>query len=519
MGKPKYSVCIPTRDRHQTLPFTIRSVLQQTYQDFEVVVQDNFSGPETEAAVKEFDDARLIYHRSDERLPMHDNWEDALNQTSGDYVIFIGDDDALMPNCLESVTGLIADHDVGLLAWLAHLYYWPDVPDVRRRNHLSLDMRSAAAWAPHFATEKAELDLRSRHEKLPDGTFCLNSRRILRNWLAYEGVRVYVPTYHNLVSRRTIEKVRALVPGGVYFFNPLPDYGTLIANLFVEEEVFFHAAPLSMTGHSGRSAGGTHGDQDSWNRSLERFMSEARMTPDQFLPPQFKQIAWSQPILAGCFNNVKQALFPEDTELAVNWANFLKEASAQVNSEPEVARAECREWVTDSWLRIGRDPGELDFPPPQEWVRKTGLQVDPHGVLYSIFVDGDRMGMRSILDAVDFAASIGRSELFPTQIPEPQALVAAAAESQRSKEERKSAVRLKKLEDRIIKSQSDAKIAVEEKRKAERTAKDLKKRLAKLSKKQDGVQRKLKGRRSGVLGRLQSVVSRTVGRSGEKPKT
>ena len=38
---PKFSICIPTRERHHTLPYAVASVLAQTYDDFEVIVQDN----------------------------------------------------------------------------------------------------------------------------------------------------------------------------------------------------------------------------------------------------------------------------------------------------------------------------------------------------------------------------------------------------------------------------------------------------------------------------------------------
>jgi len=280
---PRFSICIPTRERHQTLPYTMRSVLQQSCGDFELIVQDNCSGPETRAVVESFDDDRIVYHRSTERLAMHDNWEQALDLSRGEFVIYLGDDDALLPDCLEKVVGCVEGREVDLLAWLAHTYYWPDVPDEKRRNHLSLDMRAAPSWADHFSPEKDAIDRAGHHATLPPGVFCLDSRRLLRNWLAHDGARVYVPTYHNLVSRRVIDEVKRRT-NGIYFFNPLPDFGTLIANLYVAREVFFYAAPLSMTGHSGRSSGGTHGDQESWDRTLKRFMAEAKLTPEQLLP-------------------------------------------------------------------------------------------------------------------------------------------------------------------------------------------------------------------------------------------
>lgn len=418
---PKFSICIPTRERHQTLPSTIQSVLQQTNPDFELIVQDNCSSPETREAVARFDDARIVYHRSDQRISMHENWEQAFELTSGDFLIFVGDDDALMPNCLEKAAELVEGRDVELLAWLAHTYYWPDVPDAKRRNHLTVDLRAAPNWGEYFAPEGEALDRSGEHPTLPPATFCLDSRRLLRNWLAHEGARVYVPAYHNLVSRRIVEKVKQQARQERYFFNPLPDFGTLIANLYVAKEVFFHAAPLSMTGHSGRSAGGTHGDQDSWSRSLERFMAEAKATPEQLLPSVFDHFLWAPPLLAGCFENIKRQMFPDDDELVMGWESFLRGAATQVAGEPEAVRDACRDWILASAARIGVDPASIAFPPTGEWRRQVGVLADPAGRMQFAYLDCERLGAETILDAVSIADQLAPVTLYPATIPRPAA--------------------------------------------------------------------------------------------------
>jgi len=413
---PKFSICIPTRERHQTLPYSIRTVLAQTFSDFELIVQDNCSSEETRKAVQEFDDGRIIYHRSTERLSMHANWEQALNLTSGDYLIFIGDDDGLQPNCLAKLDELTEGRNVELLAWLAHTYYWPNVPDVARRNHLTLDLRPAAAWAESFSREKALLDRSPRHASLPPGVFCLDSRQLLRNWLTYSGSQVYVPAYHNLVARRLIERVRVRT-GGVYFFNPLPDFGTLIANLYEAEEVFFYASALSMTGHAGGSSGGTHGDLASWRRTLERFIAEAQVSPEELLPSVFDPFLWNPPILAGCFENVKRQLFPHEHDLEMNWENFLRSAATQVEAEPDAVREHCRAWILASAAKLGVSPASIEFPKSPGFTRQVGLLCDPLGKVQFQFIDADAWEARSVVDAVAIAAQFQPIALYPTQIP------------------------------------------------------------------------------------------------------
>ena len=65
---PRFSVCIPTRQRHHTLPYSVASVLAQTFDDYELIVQDNFSSDETYHSIKDIGDPRLKYVRSDRRL-------------------------------------------------------------------------------------------------------------------------------------------------------------------------------------------------------------------------------------------------------------------------------------------------------------------------------------------------------------------------------------------------------------------------------------------------------------------
>lgn len=412
---PKFSVCIPTRERHHTLPYAVASVLAQTYDDFEVIVQDNFSSDETYKSIKEFSDPRFKYCRSDQRLSMHANWEAALNETSGDYVTYIGDDDALLPFCLERANEILTMGDVELLAWVAHTYYWPDVPDVPRRNHLSIDLRGGALWSKYVEPEARKMDRSRFRPSLPAGTMALDAKEILRNWLRHDGVRFYVPTYHNLVSREVINRVRNAI-GGTYFFNPLPDFGTLIANLFVSDELIYYAAPLSMTGHSRSSSGGTHGHQESWDRRLEKFIEEAGWTEEELLPSPFRPFLWAPTLLAGCFEDVKRRLFPDDERFELDWGNFLISAAAGVNSEPVEVRERCKRWILESADRIGLPRSKVKFPEVPPYERQTGTLIDPHGRIMYAFIDGDSAGFKTVTDAVKLACTMQPTTLYPIAI-------------------------------------------------------------------------------------------------------
>lgn len=394
---PRFSVCIPTRERHHTLPHAIASVLRQTHRDFEVVVQDNAGSDATYTAVKAFDDPRVKYCRSDARLPMHENWEAALNAASGEFLTFIGDDDALLPFCLDRVANLLSTGNVELLAWAAHTYYWPDVPDEKRRNHLTLDLRTARLWS-----ESIPKTMRRRKHPTP-GVFAIDCKAALVNWLTHTGFRLYVPTYHNVVSRSVIEKVKAVT--GAYFFNPLPDISTLIANLYVTDEVLFYVEALSMTGHSANSSGGTHGHQEAWDARLRNFLDESGWADEDLMPSVLPKFLWNPALLVGCFEDVKRRLFPDDARFEIDWPGFVHEASGQVSTEPEAVQEQCKAWLQDCANRLGM-PEKIRFKYVSPWERQIGIRNDPLGRSEFAFVDGEALGFTSIDDAVSLAHQI-----------------------------------------------------------------------------------------------------------------
>lgn len=108
-----FSVVVPCY-KPQYLRECIASILGQTYTNLELIlVNDGSPYPEVDEIIKSFPDPRIHYFRRKkgfgaERLV--DNWNDCLTHVTGDYVINMGDDDKLMPDCLERYTALISKY-------------------------------------------------------------------------------------------------------------------------------------------------------------------------------------------------------------------------------------------------------------------------------------------------------------------------------------------------------------------------------------------------------------------------
>ena len=136
MTSPLFSILIPTRDRGPTFTYALQTVVAQAGNDFEIVVADNASGPDVKEAVDGVKSCPITYVRSDQILPMTDNWIKGLEACKGRYITVLGDDDGLMPSAL-SIARLVIDKTKSkLISWNLHNYWWPDSIVEYNRNYL-----------------------------------------------------------------------------------------------------------------------------------------------------------------------------------------------------------------------------------------------------------------------------------------------------------------------------------------------------------------------------------------------
>lgn len=94
---PLISVAIATKDRPELLTESIRAILAQTVQDFEVIVVDDGSRDgSTKSVVDQFDDPRLRYIRQ-ESGGISKARNRALNESRGQFTAVMDDDDLIPP--------------------------------------------------------------------------------------------------------------------------------------------------------------------------------------------------------------------------------------------------------------------------------------------------------------------------------------------------------------------------------------------------------------------------------------
>ena len=106
----KFSITIPAY-KARFLDEAIKSVIAQTYQDWQLVIVDDCSPEDLKGIVEPYlADSRVEYYRNEKNcgaVDVVDNWNICLSHCTGDYVICMGDDDRLLPCCLAELSKTI----------------------------------------------------------------------------------------------------------------------------------------------------------------------------------------------------------------------------------------------------------------------------------------------------------------------------------------------------------------------------------------------------------------------------
>jgi glycosyltransferase involved in cell wall biosynthesis len=98
---PLVSVVIPTRDRPKLVSRAIRSALNQTYREIELIVVVDGPDPATVAAVRSIEDPRLQFIVNPRSLTAAGARNVGAAHATGDWLAFLDDDDEWLPNKLE----------------------------------------------------------------------------------------------------------------------------------------------------------------------------------------------------------------------------------------------------------------------------------------------------------------------------------------------------------------------------------------------------------------------------------
>jgi len=116
-NKPLVTIGIPTYNRADGyLREALKSAVDQTYQNLEIIVSDNCSSDNTDELVASFGDDRIRYKRHAENIGPNNNFNYCVNEATGVFFLLLHDDDLIdadfIEKCIEKTQGNV---NIGLV--------------------------------------------------------------------------------------------------------------------------------------------------------------------------------------------------------------------------------------------------------------------------------------------------------------------------------------------------------------------------------------------------------------------
>ena len=232
---PLFTVIIPTKDRSKYLYHTLRTCIEQSYPNLEIIVADDASNDDTVDMVTKFaqSDARIKLVARKERVGMRDNFEMALEQVRPGFVIALGGDDGLIPEGIKGMYKILKETKKELLTWCPSVYEYPS--ESNHKGQFSIYHR------------------RNKEIKIIDSNTYLERQTINFNYVSdIESPMFYVK---GVVSTKLIDRVKSRSKDGRFYSCPTPDgYSGIVLAGEVTDYVF-SGESFSIYGVSSSSQG------------------------------------------------------------------------------------------------------------------------------------------------------------------------------------------------------------------------------------------------------------------------
>ncbi|MCQ6563569.1 glycosyltransferase [Paenibacillus mendelii] len=386
--KKRFSIVIPTRNSPNTLEFTLKTCLNQSFSDYEIVVCDNSSDNMTEQLIKRLDDSKIRIVKPEQELAMTDNFNFAVSQIEGEYVIVLGSDDGLLLHALDTLDVLLDAFQTKLLTWNLLAYGWPDVQLEGYQNYFAI---------PNVATGRV-------------GHQYMEGKEVIRAVAQYEVTYNVLPMlYCNSVVHSDLLSELVEKTGSVYK-SISPDAYSGFTLAYLQKRYISINIPMSIGGNSGNSTGMSYAfGKDKKSEKITNDYLRLNRKTGLNVHKQIPDVKTVEAVIGEAFMRAKDTLFPNDQYLELNRKRMIeKSVQALANSEGQLTE------ILYNLYNALSDDEHL-----QQWFYETYLESEiipvtkgEHRFKYKKgFIDN---GGGLIVDATEFGVTDvnGAAELF-----------------------------------------------------------------------------------------------------------
>lgn len=112
--RPRVSVVMPSYNHEAYVGAAIESVLNQNFQDFELVITDDGSSDRTAEVIASYNDPRIKFKKAEKNKGISWSLNDAIRRSQGEFIACLASDDEFLPNKLQvQVEYLEAHPEIG----------------------------------------------------------------------------------------------------------------------------------------------------------------------------------------------------------------------------------------------------------------------------------------------------------------------------------------------------------------------------------------------------------------------
>lgn len=345
---PRFSIIIPTRERPNTLKYTLLTCLHQDFENYEIIVCDNNCSPLTKAVIEEINSEKVVYVRSDRTLAMSDNWELAVSYAKGDYLILIGDDDGLLQNSLGFINEILLKYKSPVLRWNRIYYNWPDIPIKNAANEVHIPLN------PIFQFYTADF--------------------VIPKVANFELDYTILPMmYNSAINGQLVKKAKEMT--GRVFIGPIPDIYSGFIFAYLAKEYLSINYPLTINGGSA-SSNGLATVVLKEESSIAKF-NELNFNSNLLWHKNSPNLYLMPAIIANCFFYAKDNLFPR-SKYEIGRYNLINNCMKELKANTESDFLKHKEIIRDSikddndilkWF--DQEYGDIKFVTCQETYNKT----------------------------------------------------------------------------------------------------------------------------------------------------
>jgi glycosyltransferase involved in cell wall biosynthesis len=225
---PHITVIIPTRERADVLEKSLKTCINQDYDNMTIIVSDNFSVDNTKEIALGVNDKRVRYLNTGRRLSMSHNYEFALSHAADGWVTIIGDDDGLLPGSIARVADIVRSIGLHAIRSDTCLYRWPEL--------LGADVGTLAVPLKH-------------------GYRVRKSQEWLSAVMAGRTLYSNLPMLSSGGFARVSKLLEIKAKPGKFYHSCIPDVFSAIALASVIDEYVYSYEPFAIDGVSAHSTG------------------------------------------------------------------------------------------------------------------------------------------------------------------------------------------------------------------------------------------------------------------------